>query len=254
VPSGLASGLADTRFVVTGAGGGIGSAVVQRLTELGSGGFGVDLAFSAPPPPGCTHVTADVSSADQWQEVSAMLGAEGLDILVNAAGVELTSSLRDTSPDQFERVMRINVLGTFLSIRSLESALVSASGSVVNIGSSLGLTGAAQSSAYAASKGAVASLSRALAAELGPSGVRVNCVCPGPIETHLFWRNIDAKVRSGQFLDSATAAQAHAEKTMLRRNGRALEVADVVVHLASPASSYITGAVIPVDGGKTAAA
>ena len=239
--------LAGQSFLVTGAASGIGRSVVQHLEAAGATGLLVDRAASEPGS-GSLAVQADVSAAGDWERLGAVVRQElgGMDILVNAAGVGLRRPLDKTSDEEIDRVLGVNLLGPVLGVRALSRELRASRGSVVNIASSLGLVGADQSAVYCASKGGVVALTRGLAAEFGRDGVRVNCVCPGPIDTPLFWRNAADTDQRGEGGGSAFAQQ-----TILGRLGSVDEIAAAVVFLSSPGAGFITGAVIPVDGGKT---
>ncbi|MGB5470559.1 MAG: glucose 1-dehydrogenase [Woeseiaceae bacterium] len=162
-----------------------------------------------------------------------------IDVLVNVVGgLVARKTLSEMDVEWFESVMRLNVSSAFLTCQAVVPHMTSGA-SIVNFASQAGRDGGGPgASAYATSKGAVMTFTRGLAKELGPSNIRVNCVCPGMIST--------------TFHDTFTKDQVRANVaagTPLRREGQASEVADLVTYLASPASSFITGASVDVNGG-----
>lgn len=162
-----------------------------------------------------------------------------IDILVNnVGGLVARKSLAEMDMEFFEWVMRLNVTSTFLTIKRVQPHM-GAGGSIVNLSSLAGRDGGGPgAAAYAASKGAVMTLTRAMAKELGPSNIRVNCICPGMIATSFH----------DEFTKDAVRANV-AAATPLRREGQAGEVADLVAYLASDAAGFITGASIDINGG-----
>jgi NAD(P)-dependent dehydrogenase (short-subunit alcohol dehydrogenase family) len=194
-------------------------------------------------------VRTDVRAPEDVEELVAK--AEGhfgrVDVLYASAGVMLTGTAPQTDEDVYQTVMDVNVGGTFrlakYGIPALERA---GGGSIVLTASELGLVGASEAVAYCASKGAVINMVRALAVDCGPLGIRVNCLCPGPIETPMLRDWFDA----GD--DPAALERRQTEPVLLKRIGRPPEIADVAVFLASDRSSYMTGAVLVADGGATA--
>ena len=218
--------------VVTGAGSGIGATTAQLLRGNGWEVLGVDLRA------GDGVVAADVTDEASLTAAAAALEKGTLDALVCAAGVWLPGDDRYASVDLevWNRTLAVNVTGTMLSLRAFAPYLRSG-GSVVTIGSVAALSGIPKRDAYTASKGAIVALTRAWAADLIRLGIRVNCVAPGQV---------------------ATAMTAHVtgldhSRLPLGREAEAIEVASVIAALCDPALGYLNGAVIPVDGGLTAA-
>jgi 3-oxoacyl-[acyl-carrier protein] reductase len=164
---------------------------------------------------------------------------DAIDILVNVVGgLVARKTLAEMDEEFFEYVMKLNVTSTFLTAKAVVPHM-SAGSSIINFSSQAGRDGGGPgATAYATSKGAIMTFTRGLAKELGPSNIRVNCVCPGMIST--------------TFHDTFTKDQVRANvaaATPLKREGQAQEVADLVAYLASPASSFITGASIDINGG-----
>lgn len=187
-------------------------------------------------------VRHDVGDEGDWDAVVAAahqtFGA--VDVLVNNAGIFRGSPIVTTSVDEFDLLYRINQRGVFLGIRAAARVMSGTGGSIVNISSGAGLTGAPDMIGYVASKFAVTGMTRAAALELAPRGIRVNSVHPGAIDTPMVAAN-------PQDMVAAVVAA-----TPLGRIGRPEEVAEVALFLASDASSYMTGAAVPVDGGSLA--
>ncbi|MBB6637764.1 SDR family NAD(P)-dependent oxidoreductase [Cohnella thailandensis] len=187
----------------------------------------------------------NVASEEDWISIVAKtVETYGkIDVLVNNAGVSLAVGLLDTTIDQWNRVMGINVTGTFLGMKHVVPNMIENNGgSVINISSIAGLTGGSGAGAYTASKGAVRILTKAAAVDYGKHNIRVNSVHPGFIETPM----------SSDLIKNEQMLQWFLSQTALPRVGEASEVASAVLFLASDDSSYVTGIELPVDGGVTA--
>jgi 3-oxoacyl-[acyl-carrier protein] reductase len=187
----------------------------------------------------------DVSSADSIREVVGAVAARfgGLDILVNNAGVSAFAPLESDRYDEiWDRAVSVLLTAHQRLVRAaLPHLQKSKAGRIVNNASTEALGATNRDSPYSAAKAGVTGLTRALAVELGPAGITVNCICPGPILTGMTQAIPDA--------DKETFAR---RRTALRRYGRPEEVAHMTLSLCLPAASYITGATIPVDGGLMA--
>ena len=241
--------LAGKVVVITGAARGMGRAHVDSCIEAGAlvvladvlDDLGVELS-AALPEGRAAYVHADVSDDDHWRRVLdvAQTRFGRVDGLVNNAGILLERGLRDTSMDQFNRVVSVNQAGVFLGMRALAPVMAEGGGgSIVNISSVGGLVGFRDCFAYVASKYAVRGMSRAAALELAPDGIRVNAVFPGDTLTPMIE-------------GSGSDAVAEPDAIPMARYGMPTEIAAVVRFLLSDASSFMTGAELAVDGGYTA--
>jgi 2-keto-3-deoxy-L-fuconate dehydrogenase len=170
---------------------------------------------------------------------------EGLDVLVNVAGVGSTTSAPDTPLEVWENVFAVNARGTFLCCKhAIPDMIRRGGGSIVNIGSIAGMVGLRNRAAYCASKGAVIAFTRALAIDHVGDGIRVNAVCPGTIDSPWVRRLVDDV---GESLDTLRARQP------MGRLGTPQEIAEAVLFLASDAAAFATGSALVIDGGLTAA-
>lgn len=180
--------------------------------------------------------------------VAATVGHFGrLDIVVNNAGAVLAATVDKTSDEDWQRLLAANLTGTFLVSRAVLPALRKAGGgSIVNIGSILGIVSRKERAAYSAAKAGVIGLTRAMALDHAHEKIRVNCVCPSIIETELGMRSI------AQAADPEAERRRRSAEIPLGRMGKPEDVAQMVLYLASDESAWVTGAALPLDGGLTA--
>ncbi|WP_433266748.1 SDR family NAD(P)-dependent oxidoreductase [Actinosynnema sp. CS-041913] len=223
--------------VVSGAAQGIGSRISEVLREAGYSVVGFDLRET----PG--GVVGDVSSEADVARLAA--GLERVDVVVNNAGIAGIRAFEDTSVEQWQRMLAVNLTGPFLLTRALgRLMLAQGSGAVVNIASVAGLRGVADRAAYNATKHGLIGLTRTLAVEWGGRGVRVNAVCPGWVKTEM-----DVESQAGGHYGDADIT----DHVPVGRFAYPDDIAQAVAFLADPArSGFINGVALPVDGGWTA--
>jgi NAD(P)-dependent dehydrogenase (short-subunit alcohol dehydrogenase family) len=244
--------------VVTGGGSGIGQAACVLFAREGAGVAVIDrdaavaaqtvAAVEAEGEHGLV-VELDVARADAIPRgVETILTRFGqVDVLFNNAGLEHTGRLHEVTEEDWDRVMAVNLKGMFLLSKALLPGMMARKrGSIVNTSSISGLLGWPSYAAYCASKGGVVQLTRQMAVDYAPFGIRVNCICPGTTLTPLVERLF------AQEADPEASRSLIAARHPLGRFAQPEEIAQAVVFLASEEASFITGAVLPVDGGYTA--
>ena len=228
-------------IVITGGSRGIGAAAVRRFTAEGDRVYFLyataqEAANALSRETGATAIQCDVSREEQVQ--AAFSGIPKVDVLINNAGISEWNPINWTEPERFRRVMEVNVTGAYLCIRAaLPGMLQEKKGVILNTASMWGLVGASCEAAYSASKAAVIGLSKALAKELGPSGIRVNAIAPGVIETDML-----------RHLRPEDLEQLR-QDTPLETLGTPENIADAMWFLASEQAAFITGEVLNVSGG-----
>ncbi|MGH9792590.1 MAG: SDR family NAD(P)-dependent oxidoreductase [Candidatus Acidiferrales bacterium] len=250
--------LAGKVALITGAGTGIGRACAElfawegaRVALAGRRREPLESAARAINDAGgeALAVPCDVTQAAQVEQaLAATVTRFGrLNVLVNNAGALLMATAAETAEEEWDRLMDVNLKGPFLVSReAVRQMRRNGGGAIVNIGSVLGLVGMPKRAAYAASKGGLVLLTKAMALDHAAEGIRVNCICPAIVDTELV---------QGLFAtqpDPEAARRARAQAIPLGRFGQPVDVAQLAVFLASEESSWITGAAIPVDGGLTA--
>ncbi|HUZ22514.1 MAG TPA: SDR family NAD(P)-dependent oxidoreductase [Streptosporangiaceae bacterium] len=250
--------LKNKTAVITGAGSGIGRAIAQCLAGAGARVLVLDIDGERAAAVAGEIVAADGSAlalaADVSRAADCQAGIEtavrtwgGVDVLVNNAGIIRRADAVSTTEEEWDLVMAVNVRSVFLMCKyAIPVMSAGTGGAIVNTASGWGLKGGPNAISYCASKGAVVNMTRALAIDHGPQGIRVNAVCPGDTDTPMLREEArQLGIDAGQFL-------AEAADRPLGRMGSPREIAQAVLWLASDASSYVTGTAIPVDGGGIA--
>jgi NAD(P)-dependent dehydrogenase (short-subunit alcohol dehydrogenase family) len=251
--------LENKSAIITGAASGIGRAAALHFCREGAKVLLADIdgegaaraASEIEAAGGCAEaIAADISGEEGARTVVARCRElwGGVDVLVNNAAAFHYRRVEDATPADWDKVMSVNVVGTSLCSRfSVEAMKENGSGTIVNIASINGLIGMPDQFTYNASKAAIIEMSKSMAIDLGPFNIRVNCVCPGVTDTPALQRTID---EMGLTVDAVIEGYI-APRCIIKRFGRAEEVAAVIAFLASEEASYMTGAVVVVDGGFT---
>jgi NAD(P)-dependent dehydrogenase (short-subunit alcohol dehydrogenase family) len=245
--------------LVTGGASGLGAESCRRLAREGAKVLLTDLAAEAGQAVAdeitaaggtALFLTQDVTDEARWGEVvqTTMDRFGRLDVLVNSAGVGRGQPILETTFEAWREIIAINLDGTFLGVKAAAPVMVAAGkGSIINLSSILGKVGQPGAAAYCASKGGVALMTKAVALELAPLGVRVNSVHPGYIETPMVTSFLRESENENELRDMIVSRHA------MGRLGVPREIADAIVFLASDESSFMTGSELVVDGGYTAA-
>lgn len=247
--------LAGKVAIVTGAGSGIGRACAlafaregAKVVLVGRTAKKLELVANQIGPAALIHAADIAQRGDNESAVAAAVKQFGaLHVLVNNAAVLHAGTAESHTEEEWDQTFDTNVKGVWLLSRAAIPHMRQAGkGSIINIGSALSLVGARNRAAYAASKGAVLLLTRSMALDLGAEQIRVNCICPGIVETELVERFIT------QAPDPVAARKQREALHALGRFGQPDDIAPLAVYLASDESAWVTGAAFPVDGGYTA--
>lgn len=230
--------------VVTGGTSGLGAAIVERFRDEGAQVVVADVDASHLEDGDPVDVTRENDVADLFDRVGKRHGR--LDVLVCSAAVEIRAPLLETSDDDWQRILDVNLKGPFLCMKHAIPQMVATGGSCVLMGSTLGAIGSPNYAAYCASKGALVNLAKQAAIEHAPDQVRVNVVSPTACEAGLFLKMAEA---SG---DPDGIKQFVADRTPMGRLGAVDDVTETVMYLVTDASAYVSGTVIPLDGGLAA--
>ena len=250
--------LENKNAIVTGGAGGIGRATSLAFAAEGASVAVVDLNAEAAEAVAqeiraaggtAVAIAADVSNEDDIVRVveTAKESFGGIDVVFNNAGIIRRTTAVETTVEEWDRVFGVNVRAMFLMCKHVVPIMkANGGGSIVNTGSGWGLKGGGQAISYCASKGAVVNMTRALAIDHGPDGIRVNSVNPGDVDTGML------RDEARQLGQDQTGFLAEAAERPLNRMGQPSEIAAAVVWLASDEASYVTGAALVVDGGGIA--
>jgi 2-keto-3-deoxy-L-fuconate dehydrogenase len=238
----------DKDALITGAGSGIGAAVATRLHGEGAtvvlADIALDRARAVAEGLGERASAIELDVSDEAQVKNAISGRD-IDVLANVAGIGSTTTAPDTDLATWENVFAVNARGTFLCCKhAIPGMREQGGGAIVNVASVAGLVGLKNRAAYCASKGAVVALTRALAVDHVSEGIRVNCVCPGTVDSPWVRRLVDDV---GEDIEALRARQP------MGRLGTPEEIADAICYLASDAAAFVTGSALVIDGGLTAA-
>jgi len=241
--------LAGKTAFVTGGCGGIGRAICERFAREGARVIAADLASPGELPEQVEFLTYDVTDESICQQTFAALAErwDKLDILVNAAGIEIEKTIEDTTLEEWNRIFAINVTGMFLTSKyALPLLRKSNAASIINFGSYDGYIADPGLAAYCATKGAVHALTRAMACDHGPEGIRVNAICPGYVDTPMLQSFF------GESGDIESLKQAVRDVHPTRRYGTPEDIANLVNWLASDEARYASGQLWVIDGGLSA--
>ena len=249
--------------LVTGARGGIGRAIVGRFLKEGGTVYAADLtaegSLGAHDVDGSVFVKLDVTREDDAIAAMERIRVERgkLDILVNAAGIEIEKTVEDTSLEEWNRSFAVNSTGTFLTSKHAlplmrEAAKSGSSASLINFGSYDGFIADPRLAAYCATKGAVHALTRAMACDHGPEGIRVNAVCPGYVDTPMLQSFFEGDGCGGGGGNIETLKKAVRDVHPMRTYGTPEDIANLVNWLASDEARYACGQLWVLDGGLSA--
>ena len=237
--------------LITGGASGIGECVVRKFTEAGAQALIVDLDEErgrrvASEVPAAKFYKCDITDEGQVQTLFA--GLKKLDVLVNCAGVGLVGTVEETELSDFQRLFRINVVGTYLMIKGALPLLLKDRGSILNIGSVAGMVGVKRRFAYCGTKGAIHAITRQLAVDY-PTQLRANCIAPGTVDTPF----VEGYLEKYHQHEKEKVRLELNERQPIGRLGKPGEIADLALYISSPAADFMNGSVVTMDGGWTAA-
>ena len=237
--------------LITGGASGIGECVARKFTEAGAQALIVDVNEErarkvAAELPGAQALACDITNEDQVRRLFADL--KKLDVLVNCAGVGLVGTVQETELEDFQRLFRINVGGTYLMVKAALPLLLQDRGSILNIGSVAGMVGVKRRFAYCGTKGAIHAITRQLAVDY-PTQLRVNCIAPGTVDTPF----VEGYLEKYHKHEKEKVRWELNERQPLGRLGKPEEIADLALYISSPAADFMNGSVVTMDGGWTAA-
>lgn len=237
--------------LVTGGASGIGEATSRLFTEAGAQVVICDIDKAkaeklASELPGARVAACDITNEQAVKDLFQTIPQ--LDVLVNNAGIGLVGSVEETSLEDFERLLRVNVTGPFLVTRAAMPLLIASHGNIVNIGSVAGLVGVKKRFSYCATKGAVVAMTRQLALDY-PTQIRANCICPGTVDSPFVEGYLEKYHKHEK---EEVRAQLN-QRQPIGRLGKPTEIAHMALYLASDEAAFVNGSVQTIDGGWTAA-
>jgi len=236
---------APRTVVITGAASGIGHATAELFRDLGDTVYGLDISPTVPD--GVTYVECNVGDKAAVDAAIARCGEQGrIDVLANVAGIVQFGRFEQVTEEEFDRVHAVDLKGPFFVMQAALPYLRAAKGSIVNVSSVAGNVSQPYATAYAAAKGGLTQLTKALAMELSPEGIRVNAICPGTVDTPIVSHVAEIMPPD---LDARLF-----DRLMMLLPGPAITPAEIgssIVYLASPEARMITGAVLAFDGGMS---
>ncbi len=244
----MAHGLFDLSgkvAMVTGGASGIGEAITRLFVSAGAQVLVVDRQ-PGEPQDGVRPIRCDIT--DEGQIAAAFQPLERLDILVNCAGVGMVGTVEETELEEFRRLHRVNVEGTFLMTRAALPLLKQVTGVVLNLGSVAGMVGVKRRFAYCSTKGAVMAMTKQLAVDY-PTEIRVNCIAPGTVDSPF----VEAYLEKYHQNEKEKVRAELAGRQPIGRLGRPDEIAALALYLCSSEAAFVNGAVVTIDGGWTAA-
>ena len=232
--------------LITGASSGIGAEIARVFTDAGAhviaSGQSQNRLKALATETGCKAITADIATTEGCDSLltRALALSPKIDILVNSAGVALVGPVLEFAVDDWDRTMAINLRAPFLLAKGLSAQMINAkAGKIINISSQTGVIALADHAAYAASKGGLNALTKSLMTELAPHNIQVNAICPTVVMTEMGREIWSPPEKSGPMIAS----------TPLGRFGEPIEIADMALYLASPASDLVNGALMMIEGG-----
>lgn len=231
--------------LITGAASGIGAATTSLFVKAGAKVIAVD-RDAVPPAEGVLPICCDITAEDQVSATFEKI--KRLDILVNCAGIGMVGTVEETELQEFQRLHRVNVEGTFLMTRAALPLLKEVHGVVLNLGSVAGLVGVKRRFAYCSTKGAVIAMTRQLAVDY-PTEIRANCIAPGTVDSPF----VEAYLEKYHRHEKDKVRSELSGRQPIGRLGRPEEIASLALYLCSAEAGFVNGSVVTIDGGWTAA-
>ena len=238
--------------LITGGASGIGEATCRVFAEAGASVIVCDIDsaraanLAAELPGGARAAVCDIANEQSVKDLFQTIS--NLDVLVNNAGIGHVGGVEDTTVEDFERLMKVNVTGPFLMTRAAMPLLIASHGNIVNIGSVAGLVGVKKRFGYCATKGAVVAMTRQLAVDY-PTQIRANCICPGTVDSPFVEGYLEKYHKHEK---EEVRAQLN-QRQPIGRLGKPLEIAHLALYLASDEAAFVNGGIHAIDGGWTAA-